>query len=195
MRAILFGRQTPSCRLHPLGNEIMLTLSSLRFCNQNSPFWFLESTHSAVFIKSCFLCFRWSLELTPLNLKFPTIILLNVHTLYLQSSLEQHRFELHGSPSTYFFFFPNKYSQRFLAAGFASGDSANPGWETVFSHSRSRIPNRGSKILFLIHRGLNLLMRTAGCRVKSYKMSFDCVGMDAPNPGVVFKGQLCTDVT
>lgn len=106
MRAILFGRQTPSCRLHPLGNEIMLTLSSLRFCNQNSPFWFLESTHSAVFIKSCFLCFRWSLELTPLNLKFPTIILLNVHTLYLQSSLEQHRFELHGSPSTYFFFFP-----------------------------------------------------------------------------------------
>lgn len=87
------------------------------------------------------------------------------------------------------FFFPNKYSPRFLAAGFASGDSANPGWERVFSHSRSRIPNRGSKILFLIHGGLNLQMRTADCRVKSYKMIFVC------NPRVVFKGQLCTGVT
>lgn len=26
-------------------------------------------------------------------------------------------------------------------------------------------------------------------------MIFDCVGVGAPNPRVVFKGQLCTDVT
>lgn len=38
-------------------------------------------------------------------------------------------------------------------------------------------------------------MRTADCRVKSYKMIFVGVGMGAPNPRVVFKGQLCTGVT
>lgn len=102
---------------------------------------------------------------------------------------------LPASTNTQIFF--NKWSWHFVSMGFAYMDSTNWGSKPVFLHSHPWVPNWGLKIMFVIWGWLNLQMRWACCRVKSYTRIFYCVGEGglAPLTSLLFKGNcnLCSD--